>query len=78
MNIILVKAEYQNNLNAVREVKAGKTDNIKDAEIWLNNTNFPAMFYIDGLQNTDYWHKFGYVVNDLYTKEYKKIITEKP
>ena len=74
MKINLVTAKYNPKHNAVEEIRTGTTNSIKEAVKWLNKQIKPAMFYIDGLQNTDHWFTFGYVNNTQYFSEYKKVI----
>jgi len=72
--IRMVTCQYDTKKNAVKETRIGTTHSTEEAEDWLNTTEKPACIYVDGMQNHDAFFKFFFAHNDLYTKEYGKVI----
>lgn len=73
-DLILVTAKYNRKINAVLEERLGKTRSLTLALHWLDGINKPAYFYFDGMQDCDAFLYFFCHENDLYKKEYKKVI----
>jgi len=74
MKINCVIAQYHKDQNAVAEYRVKTLHDIESAEDWLNKTNKPAMFYIDGMQNHDRYLDLCCLYNSKYWAEYKKVV----
>ena len=70
---VMVRAKFDPDHNAVRENVIRRTDNMKEAESWLNMESGPAMIFIDGMQNHDRFLDMFCVFNKKYWEEYKKV-----
>ena len=74
LTIHCIVAKYDKKHNATAEFRVKTLHDYNQAEKWLTKINKPAMFYIDGLQNTDSFLTFGCKYNEMYWNEHRKEI----